>query len=88
MIEKAQDSCSEGALAQADIEAYYSHIPLSIPGRHLLRQQCGLAWAGAALRAHACPTVYLGEIRYLVPPKHHEAYENDGGNQHGEHDGR
>ena len=36
-----------------------------------MRQQYGLAWTGAALRAHACPTVYIeirGEIRYLVPP--------------------
>ena len=70
-IEKALDSCSHGALAQADIEAYYSHIPLSILGRHLLRQQYGMAWTGAALRAHACPLVYIevrGEIRYLVQP--------------------
>ena len=53
MIEKALDSCSHGALAQADIEAYYSHIPLSLLGSHLLSQQYGLAWTGAALRAHA-----------------------------------
>ena len=35
IIEKALDSHSQGALAQADIEAYYSAVPLGRLGRYL-----------------------------------------------------
>ena len=35
IIEKALNSHSQGALAQADIEAYYSAVPLGRLGRYL-----------------------------------------------------